>query len=61
MSCGLPGFGLGSGGIAMPKPKKSKTHFEQVPLETLRDIIADGEIPDDEADGNEAIVASPAK
>ena len=48
-------------GIAMPKSKKSKTHFEQVPLETLKDIIADEEIPDDKVDGNEAIVETPAK
>jgi hypothetical protein len=45
----------------MPKSKESKTHFERVPLETLKDIIAEEEIPDDEVDGNEAIVETPAK
>ena len=45
----------------MPKSKKSKTHFEQVPLETLKDIIAVEEIPHDEADGNEGTVDTPAK
>ena len=50
-----------NGEIAMPKSKKSKTHFEQVPLETLKDIIAEEEIADDEADGSEAIVGTPAK
>ncbi len=45
----------------MLKSKKSKTHFEEVPLETLKDIIAAEEIRDDEADGNEATVKTPAK
>ena len=45
----------------MPKLKESKTHFEYVPLETLEDIVAEEEIPDDEADGNEVIVETPAK
>ena len=45
----------------MPQSKESKTHFEQVPLETLKDIVGEEEIPDDEADGNEAIVETPAK
>ncbi len=45
----------------MLKSKKSKTHFEQVPLETLKDIIATEEIPDDEAHGSEATVKTPAK
>jgi hypothetical protein len=45
----------------MLKSKTPKTHFEQVPLEALRDIIAAEEIPDDEADGNEAIVKTPVK
>ncbi|MGO9275298.1 MAG: hypothetical protein ACLQOO_34525 [Terriglobia bacterium] len=47
--------------MAMPKSKKPKTHFEQVPLETLKDIIAQEEIPDDEAAGNEATVETAAK
>ncbi len=45
----------------MPKSRKPKTHFEQVPLETLKDIIAAEEIADDEADGDEATVKTPAK
>ena len=45
----------------MPKSKKPKTHFEQVPLETLKDILAKEEIPDDETDGNEVIIETPAK
>ncbi len=45
----------------MPKSKKSKTHFEQVLLGTLKNIIAQEEIPDDEGDGNDAIVETPAK
>jgi hypothetical protein len=47
--------------MAMSKSKKPKTHFEQVPLETLKDIIAAEEIADGEADGNEATVETPAK
>jgi hypothetical protein len=45
----------------MPQSKESKTHFGQAPLGTLKDIVAEEEIPDDEADGNEAIVETPAK
>jgi len=45
----------------MPKSKKPKTHFEQVPLETLTDIIAQEKVPDEEADGNEVSVDTPAK
>ena len=45
----------------MPKSIKSKTHFEQVPLETLKDIIAAEEIADAETDGDEATVETPAK
>jgi len=47
--------------MAMPKSKKPKTHFEQVPLETLKDIIAQEKVPDEEADGNDAMVEAPAK
>jgi hypothetical protein len=45
----------------MPKTKESKAHFEYVPLERLKDIVAEEEIPDHEADGSEAIVETPAK
>jgi hypothetical protein len=44
----------------MPKPKEPKTHFEQVPLETVKKI-AIKEIPDDEATGNDGAVEPPAK
>jgi len=33
----------------MPKTRKPKTHFEQVPLEIVKDV-AEEEIPDDEAE-----------
>ena len=39
----------------MPKTKKPKTHFEQVPLEIVKKIAAE-EIPDDEVDGDDVIV-----
>jgi hypothetical protein len=45
----------------MPKSKKSKTHFEQVLLRTLKNIIAEEEIPDDEANGADVTVEPPAK
>jgi len=45
----------------MSKSKKPKTHFEQVPLETLKDVIAAEEIANGEADGNEETVETPAK
>jgi hypothetical protein len=45
----------------MPKTKKSKTHFEQVPLGTLKNLIAEEEIPDDEGDGADVTVEAPAK
>jgi hypothetical protein len=47
--------------MAMPKSRKPKTHFEQVPLETLKDIIAVEEAPDHEADGNKTTIKTPAK
>jgi hypothetical protein len=42
----------------MPKPKKSKTHFEQVPLEIVKNIVGQ-EVPDANAD--EATVETPKK
>jgi hypothetical protein len=44
----------------MPKKKKPKTHFVQVPLEIVRKIAVE-EIPDDEATGEEVIVEDPGK
>ena len=44
----------------MPKTKKPKTHFAQVPLEIVKKI-AEEEIPDDEATGEDVIVEPPAK
>ena len=35
----------------MPKMKKPRTHFEQVPLEIVK-LIADEEIPEDKAGGD---------
>lgn len=40
----------------MPKPKKPKTHFEQVPVEIVKKIAAE-DIPDDEGNGNDAVEA----
>jgi hypothetical protein len=42
----------------MPKSKKSKTHFEQVPLEIVKSIVEET-IP--EANADEAIVETPKK
>lgn len=44
----------------MPKTKKTKTHFEQVPLEIVEKIAAE-EILDDEVDGDDVIVDPPKK
>jgi hypothetical protein len=44
----------------MTKPKDAKTHFEQVPLEIVK-MIAEEEIPDDEAKGTGPIVEPPAR
>ncbi|HUY15012.1 MAG TPA: hypothetical protein VMX16_15500 [Terriglobia bacterium] len=44
----------------MSKWKKPKTHFEQVPLEIVKKIAKE-DIPDDEANGNDAIVETPEK
>ena len=44
----------------MLKSKKSKTHFEQVPLEIVKKI-AEEEIPDDEANGDDGIVETSPK
>jgi hypothetical protein len=60
MSCGLLGFTWEERGTGMPTPKKSKTHFEQVPLEIVKKI-AEEEIPDDEANGNDEIVETSRK
>jgi hypothetical protein len=62
MSCGLLGFYLGrKKETTMPNSKESKTHFEQVPLEIVKEI-AEEDIPDDEANADEEIVeASPKK
>lgn len=43
----------------MPRIKKPKTHFEQVPLEVVKKIVEE-EIPDDEHEEN-VNVEPPAK
>jgi hypothetical protein len=42
----------------MPKSKKSKTHFEQIPLEIVKNIVEE-DIP--EVNEDEAIVETPKK
>ena len=44
----------------MPKSKKPKIHFEQVPLEIVKKI-AEEDIPGDERDGNDTIIEAPKK
>lgn len=44
----------------MPKSKKSRTHFEQVPLEIVKNI-AEEEGLDDEANGDDEVVEAPKK
>ena len=44
----------------MPKTKKPKTHFSQVPLEIVKKI-AEEDILDDEATGEDVIVEDPGK
>lgn len=44
----------------MPKSKKSKTHFEQVPLEIVKNLAKE-EWPEDEAIENDAVVEIPPK
>jgi len=44
----------------MPKTKKPKTHFEQVPLEIVKKIALE-EIPDDEVIEGDVIVEPPEK
>jgi hypothetical protein len=44
----------------MPKSKESKTHFEQVPLEIVKQIV-DEEISSDKASGVEQAVGPPAR
>ena len=44
----------------MPKSKKSKTHFEQVPLEIVKSI-AEEDSADDEANGEDAVVETSKK
>jgi len=44
----------------MSKSKKPKTHFEQVPLEHVKDLAVEV-IPDDEEKGDDEIVDRPAK
>jgi hypothetical protein len=44
----------------MPKSKERKTHFEQVSLEIVKQII-DEEISSDEANGAEVAVEPPAR
>jgi hypothetical protein len=56
----LVGFNWKKRGNAMPKTKKPKTHFDQVPLEIVRKIT-EQEIPDDEANEENVIVEPPAK
>jgi hypothetical protein len=42
----------------MPKTKKTQTHFEQVPLEIVKKI-AEEDISDDAADGDDVTVEPP--
>jgi len=44
----------------MPKPKKPKTHFEQVPVEIVKKI-AEEDIPDAEANGSDVMDETPKK
>jgi len=44
----------------MPKTKKPKTHFEQVPLDIVKEI-ADEDIQDDEVNGGDVVVEPPKK
>jgi hypothetical protein len=44
----------------MPKSKKSKTHFEQVPLEIVKSI-AEEDSPDEEANGEDTVVETSKK
>ncbi len=44
----------------MPKTKKPKTYFEQVPLEIVKKILEE-EIPDNEANGADVTIELPAK
>jgi hypothetical protein len=44
----------------MPKSEEPKTHFEQVPLEIVKQI-ADEEISSDEANGAEVAVEPPPR
>ena len=44
----------------MPKTKKPKTHFEQVPLEIVKKIAVI-ETPDDETNGTDMTFEPPAK
>ncbi|HLY60886.1 MAG TPA: hypothetical protein VKV95_09070 [Terriglobia bacterium] len=44
----------------MPKSKKPKTHFEQVPLEIIKDIPAEL-IPDEETDQEDPAVEPPKR
>jgi hypothetical protein len=44
----------------MPKTKKRKTHFTQVPLEIVKKIAKE-EIPDDELTGEDVNVTPPGK
>lgn len=44
----------------MTKNKKSKTYFEQVPLEIVQKIAVE-EVPDDEATGDDVIVEEDGK
>jgi hypothetical protein len=48
MGNGLLGFKWEKRGNEMPKTKKPKTHFEQVPLEIVKKIVKE-EIPDNSA------------
>ncbi len=48
------------GWIPMPKSKKPETHFEQVPLEIVKQIAAE-DISSDEANGDEVAVDAAAK
>jgi hypothetical protein len=44
----------------MSKSKEPDTHFEQIPLEIVKEIAKE-DIPDDEENGPDVIVESPAK
>ena len=57
---GLLGFAWDKRGNEMPKTKKPKTHFEQVPLEIVKKIVEE-EDPDNQSNGADVTIELPAK